>query len=173
MLKSWPGQVPCSILLALAFLVATAGVEAGSLAGGERCGVSGQAIYFTDEERGYEEARKRVNAMLDARVAPSRDVRMKEASDFRVPADAVAFALTVDAARCADGDGAAGMACADPACSDGFPGDPAPGGAIMTLVACTQPIRTTAVYERVDDAWVVVSIEKESAPRCTLAPPGD
>lgn len=99
----------------------------------------------------------------------------------RLPSRPMSFSVTLESQQCRSvpaGPGAWAPAppplqakeCVIVGCGDPAPGTNAPEGAIMVIEMCGLGKRTVAVYERVDDRWVMVGYSQEAATQCGLDP---
>jgi len=142
----------------------------------ERCTAVTSHKLYTRADADFESVLGWLDVELGSGPRHARGIEPK-----RLPARPMNFSVTLEAQQCQAvpaGPGAWAPApppistkdCVVVGCGDPAPGTNAPEGAIMVIEMCGLGKRTVAVYERVDDRWVMVGYSQEAASQCGLDP---
>jgi|GEM_PF-5021944 len=147
---------------------AGAGAEASPL---QRCVTESWHKVYTRADADYALVRTHLEQTLGG-ASPA--ARARGLDPRRPPLGELSFTVTIEARRCEQVPGGAGgwsapvsaMGCIEVGCVDPMPGTIAPQGAIMVIESCEGGKRTTAVYERRGNDWVMVHYEQERSTEC-------
>lgn len=142
----------------------------------ERCTAVISHKLYTRADADFESVRGWLDVELGSGPRHARGIEPR-----RLPARPMSFSVTLETQQCQAvpaGPGAwapvpppvSTKECVVVGCGDPAPGTNAPEGAIMVIDSCGGGRRTVAVYERIDNEWVLVSYNQEASMACGLDP---
>lgn len=142
----------------------------------ERCTSETSHKLYTRADADFDAMLARLDVELGTGPRHAKGIEPK-----RFPARPASFSVTLETQQClsvAAGPGVWAPALPPPTtkdcivvgCGDPAPGLGAPEGSLMVISTCESGTQTTAVYQRMDDRWVLVSHNQEAATQCGLDP---
>jgi hypothetical protein len=143
-------------------------------AAGQRCDTTTQIRTYGAIDPGFEAQRAAIDDLLVG-IAERAGMSTGTSSALRVPPGTLAFAVTVEASRCAPADAwPRAVGCPGEGCGDSFPGDVHPEGSELTVTSCTRRdagvVTRASTSRRVDGRWVFQRAESALADVCPDAP---
>ena len=142
----------------------------------ERCTEVTSHKLYTRADADFDAVLARLDVELGGSPRHARGIEPK-----RLPTRPTSFSVTLETRKCQSipaGPGAWAPVLPPPptkdcivvGCGDPAPGLDAPEGSLMVIDSCDLGTHTTAVYQRIEGRWVLVSYVQEASMACGLKP---